>query len=52
MLNLGYGVFWDNISNEKWTIHSLKTSLKIGWKLIFSNGIFLEPIIGYGFPLY
>ena len=50
MVNLGFGVFWDNTSNERWTVHTLKISPKIGWKLLFRNGIFIEPIIGYGFP--
>jgi hypothetical protein len=50
MVNLGYGVFWNNRPNEDWTVHTLKISPKIGWKLLFRNGIFLEPIIGYGFP--
>jgi hypothetical protein len=50
MVNLGYSVFWDNTSNEKWVVHTLKISPKIGWKLLFRNSIFFEPIIGYGFP--
>ena len=50
MVNFGYGVFWDNSSNEKWAVHTLKISPKTGWKLLFRNGIFFEPIIGYGFP--
>jgi hypothetical protein len=50
MVNLGYGIFWDNDKNNNWTVHTIKISPKIGWKLLFRNGFFAEPIIGYGFP--
>jgi hypothetical protein len=50
MVNLGYGVFWNSNMNYNWTLHTLKISPKIGWKLLFCNEIFIEPVIGYGFP--
>lgn len=50
MVNFGYGLFWNNEVNENWVVHTIKISPKIGWKLLFNNGFFIEPIIGYGFP--
>lgn len=50
MMNLGYGLFVDTNSKENSYIHTLKLSSKIGWKLIFNNGQFIEPTVGYGFP--
>jgi hypothetical protein len=47
---LGYGLFWNNNTSNDWSIHTLKISSKIGWKLLLGNGIFIEPLIGYGFP--
>jgi len=42
---LGYGLFWDD-----WTVNTIKISTKAGWKFIFGDGFFFEPIIGFGFP--
>jgi hypothetical protein len=50
MVNIGYGVFWNDDLTENWTVHTIKISPKIGWKLLLHNGLFIEPIIGYGFP--
>jgi len=50
MVNLGYGLFWGENTTGDWHVHTLKISPKIGWKLLFRNGIFIEPIIGWGFP--
>ena len=50
MVNLGYGLFWSEDTNDDWFVHTLKISPKIGWKLLFRNGIFIEPIFGWGFP--
>jgi len=43
---LGYGLFWDN----DWAVNTMKISTKAGWKFIFCDRFFAEPIMGFGFP--
>jgi len=49
---LGYGLFWDNYNNtdNDWAVNTMKISTKAGWKFIFCDRFFAEPIIGFGFP--
>jgi len=42
---LGYGLFWDD-----WAVNTMKISTKAGWKFIFCDRVFVEPIMGFGFP--
>ncbi|WP_461254938.1 hypothetical protein [Treponema sp. R80B11-R83G3] len=47
---LGYGLFWNNDKSNDWVVNTMKISAKGGWKFIFGEGFFFEPIIGFGFP--